>query len=125
MSHECADVGSSPGETRAVLLVVAGGESSDPTPLRDVAADLGPAGADGLTCSERHGARLAKKEHKHGEVSEKCPQNQIAYGQFDLDVDPADGLGSLKDMQRKKYGAADVRGYIKGAHPDGQNGNPG
>ena len=41
------------------------------------------------------------------------PQNQVAYGQFDLDVDPADGLGSLKDMQRKKYSAADVRGYIR------------
>jgi hypothetical protein len=40
-------------------------------------------------------------------------QNQVAYDQFDLDVDPADGLGSLKDMQRKKYGAADVRGSIR------------
>ena len=37
------------------------------------------------------------------------PQNQVAYGQFDLDVDPADGLGSLKDVQWKQYGAADVR----------------
>ena len=41
------------------------------------------------------------------------PQNQVAYGQFDLDVDPAEGLGSPKDMQRKKYGAADARGYIR------------
>jgi hypothetical protein len=38
------------GETRAVLLAVAGGESSDPTPVRgDVAEDLGAAGPDRLT----------------------------------------------------------------------------
>jgi hypothetical protein len=48
--------------------------------------------------SERPGARLATKEHKHGEVSAKYPQKQVAYGQFDLDVGPADGL---KDVQRK------------------------
>ena len=86
------------GETRAVLLAVAGGESSDPTPVRgDAAADPGPAGADGLTCSERHGVGLAKREHRQGEVSRKMLQNQVASGQFDLDVDPADGFESLKN----------------------------
>jgi hypothetical protein len=50
---------------------------SDPTPVRgDAAADLGVAGADGLTCSERHGAGLTKKEHRQGEVSEKCPSTR-------------------------------------------------
>src|SRR5450759_4535976 len=65
------------GETRAVLLAVAGGESSDPTPVRgDAPADLGPAGADGLMCGGRSGAGLTKKEHRRGEVSEKCPSTR-------------------------------------------------
>ena len=38
---------------------------------------------------------------KHGEVSEKCRQNQVAYGQFDLDVEPADGLGARRICNRK------------------------
>ena len=37
-------------ETRAVLLAAAGGESPDPTPVRnDAPTDLGAAGADRLT----------------------------------------------------------------------------
>ena len=65
------------GETRALLLAPAGGESPDSAPVRgDAAADLGVAGADGLTCSERHGAGLTKKEHRQGEVSEKCPSTR-------------------------------------------------
>src|ERR1019366_666912 len=62
------------GETRALLLAVAGGESSDPTRVRgDAAADLGPAVADGLMCGGRSGARLAKRGRHTGEVSKKCP----------------------------------------------------
>jgi hypothetical protein len=45
-------------------------------------------------------------------VSEKCPKNQVAYGQFDFDLDPADGLGRLKKMRRKNLAAADLRGCI-------------
>jgi hypothetical protein len=60
-------------ETRAVLLAAVGGEPSDPKPVRsDAAADLGSAGPDGLTRDECHEARLAKKGHKRGELSEKC-----------------------------------------------------
>jgi hypothetical protein len=93
------------------LLAVVGGESSDPTPVRgDAAADLGPAGADGLPCSERHEAGLAKREHRQGEVSRKMVQNQVASGQFDLAVDPADGFGSLKHGRRIDLAHAEVLG---------------
>ena len=35
-----------------------------------------PMGADGLTCSQRHGARLATKEHRDGDVPEKRPRTR-------------------------------------------------
>jgi hypothetical protein len=40
---------------------------------------------------------FTKREHRQGEVSRKMLQNQVASGQFDLDVDSADGFGSLKN----------------------------
>ena len=65
------------GETRAVLLALSGREPSDPTPVRgDAAADLGAARADGLMCEGHSGAGLTKKEHRQGEVSEKCPSTR-------------------------------------------------
>jgi hypothetical protein len=48
-------------------------------------------------CGGRSRSGLTKKEHRQGEVSRKMLQNQVASGQFDLDVDPADGFGSLKN----------------------------
>jgi hypothetical protein len=54
----------------AVRLAVAGGGSSDPTPLRQ------------------------------NRQPRNAPKNQVASGQFDLDVDPADGFGSLKNGRR-------------------------
>ncbi len=46
-------------------------------PVRgDAAADLGVAGADGLTGSGRSGAGLTQNEHRQGEVSEKCPSTR-------------------------------------------------
>lgn len=58
---------------RAVLLAVAGGESSDPTAVRgDVAADLGPVGPDRLTggeFSEEEGGR------RKGTSMERCLRN--------------------------------------------------
>ena len=49
----------------------------DSTPVRgDAAADLGPAGADRLTCDGRYGARVAKSGRHTGEVSEQCPRTR-------------------------------------------------
>ena len=64
-------------ETRALLLPAPGGASPDSAPVRgDAAADLGPAGADRLTCGGRYGARVAKSGRHTGEVSEKCPRTR-------------------------------------------------
>jgi hypothetical protein len=46
---------------------------------------------------------------------ERCPrnaQNQVNSGQFDLDVAPANGLGSLKNVRASNLAAADVRGCL-------------
>ena len=52
------------GQARAVLLAVAGGESSDPTPVRgNPSADLGAARADRLT-GRCHGVRLSRGRHQ-------------------------------------------------------------
>jgi hypothetical protein len=55
------------GQARAVLLAVAGGESSDPTPVRgNPSADLGAARADRLTGDGCHGVRLDEERTQHG-----------------------------------------------------------
>ena len=60
------------GETRAVLLAAAGGESPDPTPVRnDAPADLGITGPNGLTGGECNKAVGQKKGLNSGVVSEK------------------------------------------------------
>ncbi len=64
------------GEACAVLLAPAGGRASDPVAVRRHAAeDLGAAGAGKLTRGTCNAARLAKKEHKYGAVSEECPES--------------------------------------------------
>ena len=81
VSSSASSNGRAAGQARPLLLAVAGGEPPNPTPVRvDAAADLGPAGADGLTCSERHGAGLTKKQHRQGEVSEKCSRTRSLPG---------------------------------------------
>ena len=63
------------GEACQVLLAPAGGRASDPAAVRrHVAEDLGAAGAGRLTRS-RVQRSLAKKGHKCGAVSEKCPES--------------------------------------------------
>jgi hypothetical protein len=53
------------------------------------------------------------------------PQHQAASGQFDRNVNPADGVGSLKHGPRTHPAHADGRLAYNGADRDGQNGNPG
>ena len=63
------------GEACQVLLAPAGGRASDPAAVRrHVAEDLGAAGAGRLTRS-RVQRSPAKKGHKCGAVSEKCPES--------------------------------------------------
>ena len=62
------------GETRALLLAAAGGESLDPTPVRgDASEDLGATGSGRLTRGECKDAGLATRGHKRGAVSKECP----------------------------------------------------
>ena len=57
------------GETRALLLAAAGGESLDPTPVRgDASEDLGATGSGTLTRGECKDAGLATRGHKRGAV---------------------------------------------------------
>ena len=73
------------GEARQILLAPAGGRSSEPAALRrDAAEDLGAAGAGRLTRG-RVQRRLAKKGHKCGAVSEKCPESSGS-GRFHVSV---------------------------------------
>ena len=73
------------GEACAVLLAPAGGRSSEPATLRrDAAEGLGAAGAGRLTRG-RVQRRLAKKGHKCGAVSEKCPESSGS-GRFHVSV---------------------------------------
>ena len=68
-----------------LLLAPAGGRSSEPATLRrDAAEDLGAAGAGRLTRG-RVQRRLAKKGHKCGAVSEKCPESSGS-GRFHVSV---------------------------------------
>ena len=61
------------GETRALLLAVAGGEPPDPTPVRvDATTDLGALGADRLTGESRRGPSGQTAGRNAGEVFEKC-----------------------------------------------------
>ena len=67
------------GEARQILLAPAGGRASDPAAVRrHAAADLGAAGAGRLTRGTGNAARLAKKWHECGAVSEKCPANRAS-----------------------------------------------
>ena len=73
------------GEARQILLAPAGGRASEPAALRrDAAEDLGAAGAGRLTRG-RVQRRLAKKGHKCGAVSEKCPESSGS-GRFHVSV---------------------------------------
>ena len=73
------------GEARQILLAPAGGRSSEPAALRrDAAEDLGAAGAGRLTRG-RVQRRLAKKGHRCGAVSEKCPESSGS-GRFHVSV---------------------------------------
>ena len=53
------------------------------------------------------------------------PQHQAASGQFDRNVNPADGVGSLKHGPRTHPAHAEGCLVYKGSDLDGQNGNPG
>ena len=52
-------------------------------------------------------------------------QHQAASGQFDRAVNPADGVGSLKQGPRTHPAHAEGRLVYNGADRDGQHGNPG
>ena len=52
-------------------------------------------------------------------------QRQAASGQFDRAVNPADGVGSLRQGPRTHPAHAEGRLVYNGADWDGQNGNPG
>ena len=52
-------------------------------------------------------------------------QHQAASGQFDRAVNPADGVGSLKQGPRTHPAHAEGRFVYNGADRDGPNGNPG
>ena len=82
------------GEACQVLLAPAGGRASDPAAVRrHVAEDLGAAGAGRLTRS-RVQRSLAKKGHKCGAVSEKCPESSGS-SQFPVERGPRlTGVGS-------------------------------
>ena len=53
------------------------------------------------------------------------PQHQAASGQFDRTMNPADGVGSLKNGPRTHPAHAEGRLVYNGADRDGHNGNPG
>ncbi len=64
-------------EACAVLLVPVGRRASDAAAvLRHATEDLGAASAGRLTRGECYEARLAKKGHKCGAVSEECPESR-------------------------------------------------
>ena len=64
------------GETRAVLLAAAGGESPDPMPVRnDAALNLGTTGRNGLRRGERNKAAGRRKGSKGGGCP-KCPETE-------------------------------------------------
>ena len=52
-------------------------------------------------------------------------QHQADSGQFDRAVNPADGVGSLKQGPRTHPAQAEGRLVYNGAERDRQNGNPG
>ena len=81
------------GETRALLLAAAGGESLDPTPVRgDASEDLGATGSGRLTRGECKDAGLATRGHKRGAVSKECPGS--------TDLQPAARQRGLSDGLR-------------------------
>ena len=64
-------------EACAVLLAPVGRRASDAAAVRRHATeDLGAASAGRLTRGECYEARLAKKGHKCGAVSEECPESR-------------------------------------------------
>ena len=75
------------GETRAVLLAVAGGESSDPTPVRnDAPADPGITGRNGLRrgeCNKAAGRRKGSKGERPRNALERKIQLQVSANQAD------------------------------------------
>jgi hypothetical protein len=87
------------GETRAVLLAVAGGESPDPTPVRnDAPADLGTTGRNGLRRGECNKAAGAKKGLKGRSGVREMPR----YGscsRLQVSANQADGLSGLRRNQ--------------------------
>ena len=60
---------------RYYWLLLAEGHLDPAAVRRHVAEDLGAAGAGRLTRGTCNAARLAKKEHKYGAVSEECPES--------------------------------------------------
>ena len=52
------------------------------------------------------------------------PWRQVASGTYDRNVNPADGVGSLKQGPRTHPAHAEGRLVYNGANRDGQNGNP-
>ena len=52
------------------------------------------------------------------------PQNQVAFGTCDCTMNPADGVGSLKQGPRTPPAHAEGRLVYDSADWDGQNGNP-
>ena len=52
-------------------------------------------------------------------------KNQAVSDQFDRNVNPADGVGSLQHGPRTHPAHAERRLVYNGADRDGQNGNPG
>ena len=56
-------------------------------------------------------------------MSEQCPSTRAASGQFDRAVNPADGVGSLKQGPRTHPAHVEGRLVYNGADRDGQNRN--
>ena len=91
------------GETRAVPLAAAGGEPPDTAPVRgDAAANLGAADPSELTVDECSEERWRKKEHRHGEVSEKCSGTELIQVDVRPGRSPALGFRALECRRSEK-----------------------
>ena len=93
-----------------VLLAVAGGESSDPTPVRgDAPADLGTAAPDELTGGEFSEDGWRRKSARPGGVSVQCRGNRVIPVEFILRWVAAEGFHDARPSMRKTRRSRRVR----------------
>jgi hypothetical protein len=113
------------GETRALLLAVAGGESSNPTPVRvDAPADLGPAGADGLTRDPLTEGIWRSNEAR----ADRCLSDALKWrGAHSVRAGKSSRgqTSRARRMRRNNFPLRVVRGRRLGLITVSQNGNPG